>query len=222
MTVSAKICGITDMAALDAALAGGARRIGLVFYPPSPRHMAPAVAAALARRVPAGVDRVGVLVEPTDEDLAAVLAEVPLDMIQLHGGETPRRLAALRERTGLPVIKAVPVAGEADLAAAGAYEDVADWLLFDAKAAIAAADSLPGGRGVAFDWRLLRRRHFRCPWLLSGGLDAGNVAEAVRITGAAHVDVSSGVEARPGVKDPARIGAFLAAVAALAETGEPA
>jgi phosphoribosylanthranilate isomerase len=213
--LTAKICGLTDAAALDAAVSAGARRVGFVFYPPSPRHLSVDAAAALAARVPDDIDRVGVLVDPGDSELEALLERVPLSMIQLHGREGPRRVAELRERFGRPVIKAMAVAGKADLDAARAYEPVADWLLFDAKAPD--GGPLPGGMGMAFDWRLLAGTVWQRPWLLSGGLHQDNVADAVRLSGARHVDVSSGVEDRPGAKSVAKIRAFLAALAAVDE-----
>ena len=216
--VSAKICGITEVGALDAAVGGGARWLGFVFFPPSPRSLGIERAADLARRAPETTGRVGVFVEPSDDELAQVLARVPLTALQLHGGETPARVGAVRARFGLPVIKAVPVATPEDLAGAHAYEASADWLLFDGKAPKAGrAGALPGGNAVAFDWRLVAGASWRLPWLLSGGLDADNVAEAVRASGARAVDVSSGVEDRPGLKSPARIRAFLAALAGVSE-----
>ena len=210
--VAVKICGLGAADALESAVRGGARRVGFVFYPPSPRNVAIDRAASLAARVPPGVDVVGVFVEPEDSLLDEVLDRAPLSMLQLHGRETPRRVAELRARYGLPTIKAVDVAGKDDLARAETYAGVADRLMFDAKAPPGAA--LPGGNGVAFDWRLLAGREWRGPWLLSGGLTPDNVAEAVAETGAREVDVSSGVESAPGVKDPARIDAFFAALGA--------
>jgi len=221
--VSAKICGITEVGALDAAVGGGARWLGFVFFPPSLRNLGFERAADLARRAPETTGRVGVFVEPSDDELAQVLARVPLTALQLHGAESPARVGALRARCCLPVIKAVPVAGADDLARARAYESCADWLMFDGKAPSAArAGGLPGGNAVAFDWRLLAGTWWRLPWLLSGGLDAANVAEAARVSGARHVDVSSGVESAPGVKDPARIRAFLAAIADIGAAAERA
>ncbi len=211
MTVEAKICGINDPAAMDAAVAGGAWAVGLVFYPPSPRFVGVTDAAALVGRVPEGVRRVGLFVDADDETVEAVLAEVALDMLQLHGGESPERVAALRARFGRPVMKAVKVAAAADLDAADAYFEVADMLLFDAKAPPDMAGALPGGNALRFDWRLIEGRDWPIPWMLSGGLTPENLAEAVRRTGARRVDVSSGVEDRPGRKSVARIAAFLAA-----------
>lgn len=212
MTIDAKICGLATAEAVDAAAAGGARYIGLNFYPKTPRYVAPAVAAGLAARCPERVGKVGLFVDAPDDYIAGVLAEVRLDVLQLHGGEPPDRVAAIRRRFGLPVMKAVKIADAADVANAETYEPVADMLLFDAKPPAAMTDALPGGNALAFDWRLLAGRTWRVPWLLSGGLHAENVAAAVRATGAAAVDVSSGVESAPGAKEPAKIRAFLAAV----------
>ena len=211
--VAVKICGVRTAPALAAAVAGGARRVGMVFYPPSPRHLSVAEAAALAARVPPGVDRVGVFVEPDDSLLSEVLARVPLTALQLHGRETPRRVAAIGARFGLPVVKAIAVAREEDLAGAADYAPVAARLMFDAKPPADDTSALPGGNGRAFDWRLMSGRTWPKPWLLSGGLTPGNVAEAVAVSGAREIDVSSGVESAPGVKDPALIDAFFAALA---------
>ncbi len=215
MPIEVKICGITSAAAMDAATGGGARLVGLVFYPPSPRCLGLAEAAALAARVPAGVIKVGVFVDPDDEQLAATLERVPVDLIQLHGAETPRRLAEIRARFDRPVMKAIKVAAAEDLETAGPYLGVVDRLLFDAKPPKHMTDALPGGNALAFDWRLLAGHTWRRPWILSGGLGPDNLAEAVEISGARAVDVSSGVEARPGVKDLAKIAAFLGAARAL-------
>ena len=215
MTIAAKICGLSDAESLRAAVAAGAALVGFVFYPPSPRAVTPAQAKALAANVPAGVQKVGLFVDPDDALLDAVLAAVPLDLLQLHGQETPERVAEIAERTGVSVMKVIKVAERDDIEAAHAYEDVADRLLFDTKAPKTRADALPGGNGLVFDWNLLRGKSWRLPWMLAGGLDAENVADAVRISGAGAVDVSSGVETAPGAKDPAAIKAFLDAVKAL-------
>lgn len=215
MTVAAKICGVSTEEAVQAAVAGGAGYLGFVFFPASPRHVTPERAAALGRLVPDGVVKVGLFVEPEDGLLDATLAEAPLDMLQLHGGESRERVAEVRRRWGLPVMKAVKVETAADFERAHAYEEVADRLLFDAKTPATVADALPGGMGVAFDWSLLKGTAWGRPWMLSGGLDADNVARAVETSGARAVDVSSGVEDRPGHKDPRAIAAFLAAVASL-------
>ena len=208
MTVSVKVCGLTGDEGLAAAIDAGARYVGFVFFPKSPRHVSPAQAAALAVQVPMGVAKVGLFVNPDDATLTATLEEVPLDMIQLHGDESPARVAEVRALTGLPVIKAVGISGPADLDQLWDYGLVADMLLIDAKPPQDAA--LPGGNGLAFDWRLLAGRQILKPWLLAGGLTPENVHEAIRLTRAQGVDVSSGVESAPGVKDPDRIRRFIA------------
>ncbi len=214
MTVATKICGLTEPESLRAAVAGGARYVGFVFYPRSPRAIAPPMAAELARLLPTGVRSVGLFVDPDDEFLEHVTGQVPLDLIQLHGGETPRRIAEIKGRYALPVMKAIRVGGPEDLTAAMEAAEVSDRLLFDAKPP-AKVSALPGGNGIAFDWTILAGRSWPRPWMLSGGLTADNVAEAVRVTGATEVDVSSGVEDRPGHKDPALVRAFLSTVAGL-------
>jgi phosphoribosylanthranilate isomerase len=216
MSVSAKICGLSTAAGVDAALQGGAAAVGFVFYPPSPRSLAPRDAAALSRRATA-VRRVGLFVDPDDAWLDQVLAEAEIDLIQLHGSEIPGRVAEIGRRTGRPTMKAIKIRTAEDLGAVVDYDSAADWLLFDARPPADQGRGLPGGNGVAFDWRLLAGRRWTRPWMLSGGLDAANVAEAVSITGADWVDVSSGVERRPGEKDPARIAAFLDAVQSIRE-----
>lgn len=211
MPIDAKICGVKTPESLAAAARGGAAYIGLNFYPPSPRAVSPAQASALARQTPPQVKRVGLFVDPDDDTLAAVTAEVPLEILQLHGGETPRRIAAIKARFGLPVMKAIKVATADDIAAAEDYLSLVDLLLFDAKAPKTLKNALPGGNAIAFDWRLLAGRTWSRPWMLSGGLDADNLAEAVGITAARAVDVSSGVEDGPGNKSPDKIAAFLEA-----------
>ncbi|PWC34299.1 phosphoribosylanthranilate isomerase [Azospirillum sp. TSO35-2] len=214
MSVAAKICGLSEPESLRAAVTGGARYVGFVFYPRSPRAIAPPMAAELARLVPTGIRSVGLFVDPDDEFLEHVTGQVPLDLIQLHGGETPRRIAEIKARYALPVMKAVKIGGPDDLTTALEAAEVADRLLFDAKPP-AKVSALPGGNGIAFDWTILAGRRWPRPWMLSGGLTADNLAEAVRITGASEVDVSSGVEDRPGHKDPALVRAFLSAAAGL-------
>jgi len=209
MAVDAKICGINSAPALDAAVKGGARFIGFNFYARSPRALDAEAAAALAGRVPRGISRVGVIVDESNETIDGLLRQVPLDMLQLHGQETPARVGEIRRRFGKPVMKAIQVAGNGDVESATAFDGAADWLLFDAKAPPQMANALPGGNAISFDWTLLAHRRWNRPWMLSGGLNAGNLAEAVRITGAPVVDVSSGVEDRPGVKSPDKITAFL-------------
>ena len=214
LSIDVKICGIRTPEALRAAADGGARAVGFVFYPPSPRALTPDIAANLARMLPTGVRSVGLFVDASDDLIADVTARVPLDMLQLHGDETPRRVAEIRGRFGTPVMKAIRVATADDLAPLPDYEAVADWILFDAKPP-KHVSSLPGGTGIAFDWQLLQRVKVTRPWMLSGGLTAANLAEAVSLTGARMVDVSSGVEDRPGEKSVARIREFLAAAALL-------
>jgi len=214
-TVRAKICGINDARAMAAAVAGGAAFVGLVFYPPSPRALAPEAAAALAAQVPEGVAKVGLFVDADDAHIAAALGPARLDMLQLHGAESPARVEALKAAHGLPVMKAVKIAGPEDLAAAEPYVGVADWLLFDAKAPASMPEALPGGNALSFDWQLIAGRDWPCPWMLSGGLTAANLAEAVAVSGARAVDVSSGVEDRPGRKNPDKIRDFLAAAKGL-------
>ena len=207
MPVSVKICGLSDRAGLDAAMAAGARYVGFVFFAKSPRAVTVEQAAALAVEVPPGIAKVALVVDADDATLDEIVARVPLDMLQLHGHETPERVAEVRARHGLPVMKAVGVASEADLPALDAYAAVADQILVDAKAPKGAP--LPGGNGLAFDWQLIAGRRWPVPWMLAGGLTPDNLAEAVARTGARQVDVSSGVESAPGVKDEVRIRAFL-------------
>jgi phosphoribosylanthranilate isomerase len=216
MPVTAKICGLSTPEAVDAAVRHGASHVGFIVFPPSPRHVAADQAAALAARLPAHIASVGVFVDPAPALLDEMLARVPLKVIQIHGHESPAFAASLRARYGVEVWKAIPVRARADLARAGAYAGAADRILYDAKPPEGAA--LPGGMGLRFDWALLDRDGgftHPLPWLLSGGIDAGNVAEAVRITGASAVDVSSGVESAPGVKDVDKIAGFLQSVAQL-------
>lgn len=209
MSVRVKICGLTEPRTLAAAVAAGAAYVGLVFFPKSPRHLEPDAARALAIGVPPGVAKVALVVDPDDAALERILRAVPIDMVQLHGAESPARVREIRARFGLPVMKAVGVAEAADLAAIASYEAVADQILVDARAPKGAA--LPGGNGLSFDWRLIAGRQWQKPWMLAGGLTPANVAEAIRLTGARQVDVSSGVESAPGVKDEALIRAFVAA-----------
>ncbi len=209
MTTRVKICGLREPEHVVVAAEAGAAYIGLVFFEKSPRHVSIAEARNLALEVPPGVAKVALVVNASDEDLRAILDRVPLDMLQLHGRETPARVAEIRARFGLPVMKALGVAEASDLAVLPDYEAVADQILLDAKAPKGAA--LPGGNGLAFDWRLVAGQVFEKPWMLAGGLTPDNVAEAIARTGARQVDVSSGVESAPGVKDPALIRAFIAA-----------
>ncbi len=214
MRLQVKICGINSADALEAAARGGARHIGLNFYPPSPRSVSPELAKELARAVPTGVRAVGLFVEPSDADLEDIISQVPLDTIQLHGDETPGRVAEIRAQTGIPVMKAIRVGQAADLDGVSDYEAVVDSILFDARLP-KSVSSLPGGNGVPFDWSLLAGLTLSKPWMLSGGLTSANLAEAVEQTGADRVDTASGVEDRPGHKTPALIGEFLAVAASL-------
>lgn len=204
-----KICGLRRPEHIEAAADAGARYVGLVFFPKSPRAVSADEAAALALHAPVGMARVGLFVDPDDAMLDAVLGKVPLDIIQLHGSESPDRVAQVKGLTGLPVMKSVGLSGSADLPALTDYGLVADMLLVDAKPPQDAV--LPGGNGLSFDWRLLVGRKWLRPWMLAGGLTPQNVAEAIRLTGAPAVDVSSGVETEPGVKDEGLIRAFVAA-----------
>jgi len=215
MTVAAKICGVNTHEALDAAVAGGAAFVGFVFYARSPRYVTVAQAAALAAATPKTVKRVGLFVDVDDATIEAVLKDAPLELLQLHGAETPARCRAAKARFGVPVMKAIKIGGPGDLDYATPFFDAADWLLFDAKTPPSMKNALPGGNAVSFDWTVLTGAKMPLPWMLSGGLMPDNVAEAVRVSGAKAVDVSSGVESAPGRKDPARIAAFLAAVRGL-------
>jgi phosphoribosylanthranilate isomerase len=221
MTVSAKICGINDAAALTAAVEGGASHVGFVFYPPSPRAVTPDAAATLSGLANSAdstnrrVVRTGLFVDPDDGLIDTVVGQVPLELLQLHGNETPERVAALKRRSNRQVMKVIRVGAAADIDRAADFVGVADWLMFDALPPKSMAGALPGGNALAFDWRLLAGRDWPLPWMLAGGLTADNVAEAVRLSGARVVDTSSGVEDSPGKKNPALIRAFLAAVAAL-------
>ncbi|MFZ1338425.1 MAG: phosphoribosylanthranilate isomerase [Paracoccaceae bacterium] len=214
--VRVKICGLRTLADVAAVAAAGAAYIGLNFFPGSPRFVTLDEARSLAISAPVGLCKVALTVDADDATLDSIVEAMPLDMLQLHGHETPDRVAELRARYGLPVMKVVGVADEADLAAVTDYSLVADQIMVDAKPPKGAA--LPGGNGLPFDWRLVAQRRWLRPWMLAGGLTADNVAEAIRLTGARQVDVSSGVESAPGVKDPARIAAFVAA--AHGETSE--
>jgi phosphoribosylanthranilate isomerase len=213
VSVTAKICGLNSPEAVAAALSGGASHIGFVFYPPSPRAVSPEQANALIGAVHAAVTTVGLFVNADDRDIENVLAVAPLKMLQLHGAETPERVAAIKERFGLPVMKAIPVAEAKDVDRANMYLESSDWLLFDAKPPATMKNALPGGNAVAFDWSLMAARQWPLPWMLAGGITVDNVAQAVTQAGADVIDVSSGVEDAPGIKNPAKITEFLATVA---------
>jgi phosphoribosylanthranilate isomerase len=208
--IKVKICGLSSPETVRAAIGVGADFVGFVFFARSPRAVTAAQAAVLARGVPAGIAKVGLLVDADDVAIADVLAQVTLDYLQLHGAETPERVGQIRARFGVPVIKAVAIAGSADIDRARSYEPVSDILLFDAKPP-QTKDALPGGNGLVFDWTLIAGQTWTRPWMLSGGLDAGNLGEAVRISGAKMLDVSSGVESQPGIKDVVKIRGFVEA-----------
>src|SRR5688572_923590 len=209
MALLVKICGLSTPDALDAALAAGADMVGFVFFPPSPRHLDFEVARTLGQQVKGRAKKVALSVDADDDLLAASVEALQPDMLQLHGKETPDRVTAVRKRLGVPVMKALAIETGGDLSAINTYENVADQILFDARAPREA--TRPGGLGKAFDWRLLENLDVRLPYMLSGGLDAGNIAQALSVTRAPAVDVSSGVERAPGEKDPQKIRAFVRA-----------
>lgn len=209
MSVDVKICGLSEAGHVDAAVAAGAALTGFVFFPRSPRNVTIEQAAALTARVPDSVRKVALTVNADDALLAHIVEAAGIDTLQLHGDEDVARTRAVREMFGLPVIKALPVSSRADIEVAHAFAEAADKLLFDAKPPKDA--TRPGGNAVTFDWDLLKGANFQVPWLLAGGLTPENVADAIRSTGAAMVDVSSGVEESPGHKSADKIRAFIAA-----------
>ena len=208
--VAVKICGVTQPNDVHAVAQAGAVYCGFVFFPKSPRNVSFQQAAAMAVEAPIGLAKVALTVNADDAFLDALTAAVPLDMLQLHGNETPERVTQVKVRYGLPVMKAVGVADATDLPALDVYMKVADQILVDAKPPKDA--DLPGGNGLTFDWRLIAGRRWTVPWMLAGGLTAENVAEAITMTGARQIDLSSGVESAPGVKDAVMIDGFMAAV----------
>jgi phosphoribosylanthranilate isomerase len=220
MPLLVKICGLKTPDALDAALDAGADMVGFVFFPPSPRDLGIEAARALGEQVKGRAKKVALSVDATDAELERVVEALKPDMLQLHGGETPERVATIRSRFHLPVMKALPIESRADLSPIRLYEKVTDWLLFDGRAPRDA--TRPGGLGKTFDWTVLQDLDLEVPFMLSGGLDASNVAEALRITNAPAVDVSSGVERAPGEKDPDKIRAFIRAARGLAPIKSPA
>jgi phosphoribosylanthranilate isomerase len=209
--VDVKICGLSTPETLQTAIEAGARFVGFVFYEPSPRNVSFDIAWNLARTVPTGVRSVGLFVNPEDEFLEHIVSGIQLDMIQLHGDETPGRINEIKQRFTMPVMKAIRVSTEDDLKDIEGYEAAADWLLFDAKPEDA---KLPGGTGESFDWNILADRTFSKPWMLAGGINEGNVAEALSILSPNAVDISSGVESSLGIKDTDKIKAFIKAVKA--------
>ncbi|MCG6882633.1 MAG: phosphoribosylanthranilate isomerase [Silicimonas sp.] len=204
-----KICGLNTRESVMAAAEAGAAYVGFNFVQRSPRYVDIESARRLAVEVPVGVAKVALTLDATDDELDGIVGAVPIDMLQLHGAEAPERVAEVKARFGLPVMKAVGIADEGDLAALDSYAKIADQLLVDTKPP--RSGDLPGGTGLTFDWRLVANRRWSVPWMLAGGLTPGNVGEAIRLTGARQVDVASGVESAPGVKDPDLIRAFLAA-----------
>lgn len=211
MPIAMKFCGLTRPDDVAAAAKAGAAYMGLVFFDKSPRNLSLETARELATLAPPGLAKVALTVNADDAMLDALMATVPVDMVQLHGSESPARVAEVRARTGLPVMKAVGLAVAEDLAQIDDYSVVADQILIDAKPPKNA--TLPGGNGLSFDWRLLAgRKYWTKPWMLAGGLTPENVAEAVRLTGARQVDLSSGIESAPGVKDAAKMTAFARAL----------
>lgn len=207
--VRVKICGLTRPVDVEAAASAGAAYAGFVFFPKSPRNVTPEQARDLAVLAPIGLAKVALVVNADNALLDEITGKVPLDMLQLHGSETPQRVSEVRARYGLPVMKAVGVASEEDLPKLGLYGQVADQLLIDAKPPKNA--DLPGGNGLAFDWRLIAGKKWARPWMLAGGLTPQNVQNAIAMTGAQQLDLSSGVESAPGIKDPDLINAFMAA-----------
>ena len=209
MPLLVKICGLRSPEALDVALDAGADQVGFVFFAPSPRNLAYGAARAMGERVKGRADKVALTVDAPDQMLGEIVEAVRPDMLQLHGSETPERVIAVRTRFGLPVMKALPIEDRASLSSIRLYANVADKIIFDARAPREA--TRPGGLGKPFDWRLLEGVDPGIPFMLSGGLDVGNVADALSITRAPGVDVSSGVERIPGQKDPDKIRAFVRA-----------
>jgi phosphoribosylanthranilate isomerase len=208
-SIRVKICGQKTPEDVRASVEAGAAYLGFNFFQKSPRYVTPEMAADLALDVPPGIIKVALTVDADDAFLDRLTDVVPLDMLQLHGSESPARVSAVRKRYGLPVMKVVGVADAGDLAAMDEHATVADQILIDAKPPKGAV--LPGGNGLTFDWRLIAGRRWSVPWMLAGGLTVANVAEAIRLTGARQVDLASGVESAPGVKDPALIRAFIVA-----------
>lgn len=186
--------------------------MGFVFFEKSPRNVTAEQVAKLAAEIPSSVIKTGVFVNPDDAQLTQILKLAPLNLIQLHGAESPERVKEVKKKFGLPVMKAIAISGPEDIAQAKAYENSADMLLFDAKPTTSLKDALPGGNGLSFDWQLIKGTDWQIPWMLSGGLDVGNILQAITISGARMVDISSGIENRPGEKSSAKIEAFLSKV----------
>ncbi len=212
MKTHVKTCGLSTEKTVSTAIEAGARYVGFVFYPPSPRNISLEQAGMLAQNVGDEALKVGVFVNPDDNLLTEVLLNVNLDILQLHGKESPERVKDIRAKFLKPIMKAVPVSSKEDIVLARKYEKIVDMLLFDAKAPNDMKNALPGGNGLAFDWKLIAEEKWNVPWMLSGGLDATNVEEAIKISGAEIVDVSSGLEKSPGKKDINKIKNFINAV----------
>ena len=212
MTVEVKICGLDRPETVDGAVNAGAEMLGFVFYPPSPRNLTASAASRLTNRVPASVKRVGLFVDPTDEMITTVLNQNVLDLIQLHGNESPERVTEIKGFTSLEVIKVLKISDFYDLRYVSIYQGVADWLMFDALAPKDMKGALPGGNALSFDWNILARANIPTPWILAGGLNLENVKEAMSTSGAKVVDVSSGVEKLPGVKCVEKIKSFVRVV----------
>ena len=209
MIINVKICGVERTESVDAAVKHGAAYIGFVFYPPSPRNLTPKKAKQLIYRVPKNITRVGLFVDPTNSEIENILTATDLDMVQLHGQENPSRVLEIKKLSQLPILKAIKIAKREDLNFAADFYDVADHLLFDSKAPGNIKNALPGGNAISFDWTLLRHAKIPLPWMLAGGLSANNILEATASSGANTLDVSSGVESIPGIKDLNLIKNFL-------------
>ena len=215
MTIEVKICGLSSEEGVSAALEGGADLIGFNFYPPSPRAVTATRAAELGKGIAGHAIKVGLFVDADDDTLSAHIETAALDLLQFHGNESPERVMAVKTKWGLPVMKVIKVRGAEDLIVARSFVSAADRLLFDTKPPADLKNALPGGNALAFDWRLLAGTDWPLPWMLAGGLHVGNLSEAVAVSGARSVDVASGVEKSPGLKDPAMIRAFLRTAKAL-------
>ncbi len=222
LSIGIKICGLKTQETLEAAIAAGASHFGMVFFPRSPRNITLHVAAQLSNIAMGCITSVALIVDASDKEIERILQAANVTMLQLHGSETPERAAHIRQKFGKPIIKAISIAGEEDTKKASAYRAAADLILFDAKPPKNKKNALPGGNGLSFDWRILAPIQGKMPFMLSGGLNPDNVAEAISLTGASMVDVSSGVESSPGEKDPVLIRRFVKAARAEAALKEVA
>ncbi|MBL4803185.1 MAG: phosphoribosylanthranilate isomerase [Emcibacter sp.] len=212
MTIKVKICGLSTVQSVRAATEAGASHLGFVFFEKSPRNVTPEKVAELAADIPSSILKTGVFVNPDNQQLQRILNIAPLNLIQLHGNESPERVQEIKKYFGLPVMKAIAISDTNDIALAKTYENSADMLLFDAKPTASLKDALPGGNGLSFDWQLIKGTDWQIPWMLSGGLDALNIRQAITISGAEIVDISSGIENQPGEKSIAKIKAFISKV----------